>query len=188
MPTRGNAKALSLGPGFLFIAALGSTEPVDLAAAWNVAFVPLGYTQEGSSFSYAPSFDPVEVAEELDPLDSVSTGRAISVSFACAEITAENLKRAMNGGTITTGGVAPNTFKTFEPPALGAELKVMVGFQSEDGLERWVWRECKQTGTVEMQRRKGADKTTIANEFTVYKPATGGQPFKAIIADSRTAA
>lgn len=184
---RGNPKALSLGPGYLYLATLGSTEPVDLTATWDVAWIPLGYTEEGSSFSYAPSFEDVEVAEELDPMDSVATGRVISVSFALAEVTADNLKRAMNGGTITAGGVAPSTFSTFEPPDLGTEIKVALGYESEDHLERWVWRECKQTGTVEMQRRKGSAKTTIANEFKVFKPAAGGQPFKAIIADSRLA-
>lgn len=187
MPTRGNAKALSLGPGYLRVAPLGSTEPVDLAAPWDAAWGDPFYTEEGSSFSYAPSFEPVEVAEELDQLDDAATGREMSVSFASAEVTAENLKRAMNGGTIVTGGTEPGTFSTFEPPELGQEIYVMLGFESEDHKERWTWRQCKQTGTVEMARRKGAAKTTIANQFKVYKPSIGGAPFKAIIADSRVA-
>lgn len=181
---RGNPKAVTLGPGKLFIAPLGSTEPADLTTAWPAAWVGVGYTEEGSSFSYEVSYEDVPVAEELDPIDSKPTGRNASVSFASAEVTAENLKRAMNGGTITTG----TGIKTFEPPELGVETNVMLGFESEDGEERWVWRQCKQTGTVEMARRKGATKTTIANSFKVFKPAAGGAPFKVIISDARTAA
>lgn len=187
MTVRGNPKALSLGPGTLFRASLGSIEPVNLITAWPAAFARVGYTEDGSSFSYVPSFDPVEVAEELEPLDDAATGRALTVAFNCAEVTAENLRRAMNGGTVTPGGAGADTFKTFEPPELGEEEHCMLGFESEDGLERWVWRNCKQAGSVEMNRRKGAAKTTINNSFRVYKPAVG-KPFKAIIADQREVA
>lgn len=174
---RGTADAISLGPGTLYVAALGSTEPTDLATAWPVAWTSLGYTNEGSEFSYELSTGPVEVAEELDPLKIVAEGREIKVSFALAEVTATNLKRAMNGGTITSGtGIV-----TFEPPDLGTEVRTMLGFQSEDNQERWVWRQCFQTGAVGMERRKGTDKTTIPAEFTVEKPANA-RPFKAIMA------
>lgn len=178
---RGNPKAVSLGPGYLFIASLGSAEPADLSTAWPAAWAKIGYTQEGSSFSYEPSFENVDVAEELDPIDSASTGRSGSVTFASAEVTTQSLKRAMNGGLITTG----LGFKTFEPPELGEELYVMLGFESEDGLERWVWRKGKQTGSVEMNRRKGAEKTTIGNVFTLFKPDDGKRFFKSMISDER---
>lgn len=178
---RGNPRALSLGPGYLLKAALGSAEPVDLTAAWPAAWEKIGYTEEGSSFSYEPSFENVEIAEELDPVDSAPTGRTASVTFASAEVTAASLARAMNGGLITNGA----GFKTFEPPELGEEIYVMLGFESEDGKERWVWRQGKQTGAVEMARRKGAAKTTIGNTFTLYKPATGRRFFKSIISTDR---
>lgn len=181
---RGNPSAVALGPGYLFIAVLGSTEPDDLTTAWDAAWVPIGYTQEGSSFSYQPSFEDVEVAEELDPIDSISTGRQIQVSFSAAELTAENFKRAMNGGTITIVGTAPDDFYTFEPPDLGDETQVMLGFESEDHQERWVYRQCKQTGNIETARRKGAEKGLVPMEFRAYVPAAGGRPFKMM--NSRT--
>jgi len=180
---RGNAKALSLGPGYLLIAPLGSAEPADLTTAWPAAWAKIGYTEEGSSFAYEPSFEPVEVAEELDAVDSAATGRSGSVTFASAELTTATLKRAMNGGTITAG----TGFKTFEPPELGEELYVMLGFESEDHQERWVWRKGKQTGSVTMDRRKGATKTTVGNTFTLYKPDDGKKFFKSIISDAREA-
>lgn len=184
MPTnpRGNAPRVihGLGPGQLRIAALGSSEPVDLATAWPAAWVPLGYTEEGSEFSYELATEPVEVAEEIDAISTVTTGRNITVAFASAEPTVENLKTALNGGTITTGvGIV-----TFEPPDLGTETRVMIGFETEDAKARYVWRQCFQTGTVSVQRRKGAAKATLPMEFAVEKPAAGGRPFKVIQAST----
>lgn len=175
---RGNPTNIALGPGILYTAPLGSTLWANLDDVWPVAWTALGYTNDGSSQSIAPAYDDVEVAEELEPLDSVPTGRVITVAFTLAELTAKNLKMALNGGTVVftaedAGPPIERAFTTFEPPDLGIETHVMLGFESEDHLERIVWRDCKQTGTVETARRKGADKAGIPAEFRVYKPATG---------------
>lgn len=179
---RGNPTNIALGPGILKIAPLGSTEPDDIDTAWDAAWTDLGYTNEGSTQSYSPSYEDVEVAEELEPLDSVATGRTISVAFTLAELTAQNLKAAMNGGTVTftaavTGPPATRAFTKFEPPALGTEVHTMIGFEAEDGKERIVWRDCKQVGNVEMSRRKGAEKAGIPCEFRAFIPSDGSRPF-----------
>lgn len=176
----GNPTAVRVGPGRLKIGAVGATEPVDLAAAWAAAWVDLGYTDEGHSFTSSPSFDPIEVAEEVDPISYEMTGREMRVEFACAELTALNLSRALNGGTITTGtGIV-----TFEPPDPGDEVRVALGWESLDGKERWVWRKCMQTGDVEIARRKAPDKSTIPASFMCEIVAGGLKPFKAIFDDS----
>jgi hypothetical protein len=173
----GNPNAISLGPGTLRIADLGSTEPTDLTTGWVAAWVDLGYTFEGSEFAYQLNVDPVEVAEELDPIRYAPTGRTIMVRFTLAEITATNLKRALNGGTITTG----SGFVTYDPPAFGTETRKMYGWESNDAQERWVFRQCLSSGTVETARRKGADKAGFPFELNCEKPA-GVQPFKVIMA------
>jgi len=182
---RGNPGAIALGPGYLYIAVLGSTEPTDLTTPWasvDDAWTALGYTEEGSTFNYEVDSENVEVAEELDPVKVALTGRSLSLEFALAEITAANLKRALNGGTITTGtGIV-----TFEPPALGEEVRTMIGFESEDHTERWVYRQCLQVGNIAMARKKGADKSTLACSFSLEKPAAA-QPFKAILSTARAA-
>jgi hypothetical protein len=191
MPTspRGSASKVQLGPGQLRIAPLGSAEPTDLAAAWPAAWTALGYTNDGSEFTYSVATDTVEVAEELDPIDEAETGRTIGLGFALAEMTAENLRRAMNGGTVTDNatGTTAATVTYFEPPALGTTVKVMLGWEAENGKERWIFRECKQRGDVSIARRKGADKAVIPVEFGIYKPAAGGQPFRVILDLSLTA-
>lgn len=171
----GNPTAISLGAGSLKYALLGTQEPSDLTSAWPTGWVDLGYTHEGSRFSYELATDPVEVAEELDPVSITPTGRTITVSFILAEITATNLRRALNGGTIAVG----SGFVTFEPPGITAVTRAMYGWQSDDLQERWVFRQCLSAGTVEVNRQKGADRAGFAFELNLEKPA-GVQPFKAI--------
>ena len=180
---RGTPTALALGPGYLYTSPVGTTEPSDLTTPWasvSASWVALGYTDDGSEFRYSPSTDTVEVAEELDPVQVVTTGRESSVRFAMAELTATHLKLAMNGGTITVGtGIV-----TFEPPDLGSESRIAIGFQSEDGTERWVYRQCFQTGDVSIVRRKGADKAVIDTEFSLEKPSSGAKLYKAIFSST----
>ena len=178
----GDPSAIRVGPGRLLIAPVGSTEPTDLATAWDAAWVELGYTNEGSTFSFENTFEDVTVAEEYDPVAIMQTARNISVSFAAAEVTAANLQTALNGGTITAGV----DIVTFEPPAAGEFSYVAVGWESTDTLERWVFRKGIQTGAVEMTRRKAPDKAAIPMAFRFVKP-DGAAPFTFIHDDDYTA-
>lgn len=169
--------ALQFGPGTLFIAPLGTTEPTDLTTALVAGWVSLGYTEEGSQFSYAVATSPVAVAEEYDPLRVLTTGRTLRVEFALSEVTATNLKRALNGGTLTTAaGVS-----TFDPPAPGTETRTMLLWQSDDVTERWIYRQCFQDAGTTLARRKAPTNATIPMGFALEKP-TGVQPFRAIFA------
>ena len=179
MPVGNQPTQVRVGPGKLKIAPVGTAEPTDLATAWNVAWLDLGYTAEGHTFTASPSFDPVEVAEEVDPISYEMTGRSMRVAFALAQITAKRLSYALNGGTITTGtGIV-----TFEPPVPGTETRVMLGWESLDAKERWIWRKCLQTGDVEIARRKAPDNATIPCEFMCEIVAGGAKPFKALFDD-----
>jgi hypothetical protein len=177
---RGTAANLALGPGYLYIAPIGTTEPTDLATAWasvSAAWAALGYTEDGSQFNYQLNTDQVTVAETLDPIQNTPTGRTMSVEFILAEITATNLKRAFNGGTITSG----TGCVYFEPPDLGTEVRAMIGFESEDHTERWLYRQCFNNGQIQMPRRKGNANATIPVTFLLEAPATGLRPFRAIM-------
>ena len=163
----GNPVAVRVGPGVLKLAPLATVEPTDLAAAWDVDWVDLGYTAEGSNFVFDNTFEDVMVAEELEAIRILQTTRQITVNFALAELTAANLQIAFNGGTINTaGGVV-----TYEPPAAGDYTEVMLGWESDDGLERWIFRQCIQVGNVDIARRKAPDMATLPMSFRCVKPA-----------------
>jgi hypothetical protein len=174
-----NAAAVRFGkPGKLFIAPLGTTEPITVTAAWPAGWVPMGYTDEGSAFNYEVSTDNVEVAEELDVLARVTTGRDASVEFALAEITYRNLTIAFNGGIV----VGDATAWSFEPPDLGNETRVMLGWDALPVVGsndlRMVFRQCLQGGSLGLENRKGATKSTIGANFQLEKPASGAKLLK----------
>lgn len=179
--TRGNPAALALGPGYLYIGGLGRTEPSDLTTPWasvDAGWVALGYTNAGTEFDYQLSTSPVNVAEELDVITNAPDGRTASVIFSLSQMTATNLSYALNGGVITTG----SGIVTVEPPDLGAEVRVMIGWEAEDHTERWVWRQAINTGQLKITRAKGAANAVLDTDFMLEKPATGSKFFKAIFA------
>ena len=181
-----NPAAISLGPGVLHDAPLGSTIPTDITTALDEAFLPIGYTNEGSEVSFEVSSDPVEVAESFDPVRYATTSRNGSVTFAMAENTVQNLERAFNGGSVTVTGTAPNEVYKYEPPEPGAEIRRILVWTSEDGQERWVFHQVFQGGAVTISRRKGAEKATLPVQFRMERPVAGGAPFTAYYAGARS--
>jgi hypothetical protein len=171
----GNPLAIALGPGILYGAATGSPEPTDLSAAWAAAWFQFGYTDAGSTVTLETTFEDVLVAEELDPVKIAATSRNNRVEFAAVEITATNLRRVNNGGTITAG----TGCVIYDPPALGQEVRTMIGWQSDDAQERWVFRQCIQTGAVAIPRQKSPAKAMLPVVFRLEKPA-GVQPYRVI--------
>ena len=179
---------VKVGPGTLYVAKLGSTEPTSISGAWPSAWHQLGYTDAGSVFSYSTSFEDIEVEEELFPVDSDAIRAAGSMTFALAEQTANNLLIALNAGTVddrvsaATGSFTDGVW--VEPVVLGSEKKVMIGWDALDynqagsAFGRIVARQCIQTGDLSITRRKGNNKATYSCVFTFQKP-TGSQPFRA---------
>jgi hypothetical protein len=166
-----NAAAVRFGkPGILRIAPLATAEPATAVDAWPTGWVTLGYTDDGSSFKYDISTDNVEVAEELDILARVTTGRDASIEIALAEITKKNLTIAFNGGVVAGAGTA----WTFEPPDLGSEVRVMLGWDANPVTAsndlRILFRQCFQGGSVTLDNKKGAAKQTISTTFQLEKP------------------
>jgi len=175
-----HAAAVRFGkPGKLFIAPIetapgvATKEPLDTVTAWDAAWVPLGYTDEGSVFNYEVTTDNVEVAEELDPLARVTTGRDASIEFALAEITQRNLMIAFNGGIIE----GDDTAWMFEPPDLGNEQRVMIGWDAMGDVARndlrMIFRRCLQGGSIGLENRKGVQKSLISANFQLEKPLDG---------------
>lgn len=177
----GNPNKVKVGPGLLYIAPPGSTEPVNLTTPWatvDADWQAIGYTEEGHEFSSEPSFEPITVAEELSPIRYEEADKTEMLSFAAAEMTVDNLTRAFNGGTVTT---LSGTVVRFEPPAIGQASRAMLGWESQDGTERWVFRKCVQAGTVTIARRKSPEKALIAMQFNLEVVGGGIKPWTAIV-------
>lgn len=183
MPTTATPNILT-DPGYLFWAPLGSAEPVNTVVAskytdaWPVAWISLGATEDGSEFSYETSVEAVRVAEFFDPIKWATTDRSGSFAFNLADWTLTNMKRAMNGGTLTVvSGTGATTLTSLTPPSPGSETRAMIGWESLDNSVRIIAYQCLNSGTISSAFRKAPSFSTIPCTFNFEVPAAG-QPWK----------
>jgi hypothetical protein len=166
----GTPSNVTLGPGQVYVAPLGTAEPTDASTALIAAYRDVGYTEGGTTFNYALTIENVTVDQELDPIARKVTSRDASVTFTMAEATGKNLALALNVGadaTVSTG---------FEPPDPGTELRIMIVFQADTGA-RYLFRQCVQGGSISVQSAKAPAKRLIATTFSCEIP-NGAKPFK----------
>lgn len=173
--------ALAFGPGAIFYSALGIAAPTNTVVgsvftdSWPAGWNLLGITTEGHTLTIDLNADQVEAAEYVDPLLNVITGRTISAAFELMQIQMTNFKRVFNGGTLTTSGSGTTLLSTYTLPSIGAEVRCQIGWESNDGTERWWAMQCFNTGSVGIQRKKGADVATLPVTFTM-EPDASSQP------------
>jgi hypothetical protein len=168
----GTPANVQIGPGTLYVAAIGTAEPLSSSAALpSATWFEVGYTEDGSRFSYEITSEMIEVEEELDPIRYETTGRQASVTFEMAETTRRNFALALNAGA-----GAPNTAQGLGPPALGQESRVQLVWTNDQTADadkaRITFRRCLQAGTLEIGRQKAPDKSLFAAEFRLEKPPT----------------
>jgi hypothetical protein len=173
--------ALSFGAGYLLVADSGTAAPTNTVVGsvftdtWPAGWSLWGVTREGHTLNIEIDSEAVEAAEYLDPLLNVTTGRTITVEFEIMQIHLTNFKRAFNGGTKTPTGSGTTLLTTYTLPAIGAEVRQQIGWESVDNTERWWGMQCFQTGGVGIQRQKGADNASLPLTFTL-EPDASSQP------------
>lgn len=182
MPTTLTPNVLT-DPGYLFWAPLLTAEPTNTVVgskftdAWAVAWISLGATDDGAEFSYSTKVEPITVAEFFDPIKYATVERSGSIGFSLADYTMANLKRVMNGGTTVVTGSAGTTMTKYEPPAPGAEVRCMIGWESLDSTVRLICRQTLNGSEIKLAFKKAPDKATIPAEFQFEVPASGATPF-----------
>lgn len=144
--------------------------------AWPGGWILLGVTREGHEFNYEIQTEDIEAAEYLDRISVVTTGRSAGMSFDLMQVHATNLKRALNGGTLSTSGSGTTLLSTFTPPQPGAEVRSMIGWESTDSTERLILPQAFQTGSLTINRRKGADNASFPLEWAAEIDGSGN-PF-----------
>lgn len=165
----GTPSNVDLGPGVVSVAPIGSTMPVDATTALDAAFRDVGYTDGGVVFNYAITVEGVTVDQELEAIRQETTGRAASIVIPLAEATQKNLAMALNVGASVSSG-------PFEPPDLGAEVRIIIVFQAHSGA-RYLFRQCLNAGSMSLSNGKAPAKRIIATEFRLEKPDSA-KPFK----------
>lgn len=172
--------ALSFGAGYLYYSALGVSVPVNTVAgsvftdAWT-GWSLFGVTREGHTLNVGIDTEAVEAAEYVDPLLNVVTGRTITSEMELMQIHLTNYQRAFNGGTKSTSGAGATLLTSYTLPQIGAEVRCQIGWESVDNTERWWGLQVFQTGSVGIQRQKGADNASLPLTFT-FEPDASSQP------------
>lgn len=183
MPTTAVPTVLQ-DPGYLFWAPLASAEPTNTVVgskftdAWPVAWISLGATEDGSEFSYETKVEAIFVAEFFDAIKYATTERSGSFSFNLTNWTLTNLSRVMNGGTQTVvSGTTTTQLNAYTPPAPGAEVRAMIGWESLDSTVRIIVYQSINAGGLKSSFKKAPAIATLAAQFNFEVPS-GGQPWK----------
>lgn len=178
MAAGGDSDNVQINPGRLYVAALGTTEPTNNTTALPSAWRPVGYTDQGSAFSSQLTNTEVEVAEEIDPILYFLSKRTNALALAMAESTRQNLALALAD---PVGAMAANSNAAYEPPEiddLGAVMLVHDTLDTPGAANvRWLFRQAKAGGNIELKRGKAPAKRLIAVTFNLERPA-GLAPYK----------
>lgn len=181
LPVVGNAAEVQLGPGGLYVAPIGTAEPVSVSGALDPAFREVGWTEAGSEVQYQITANDILVAELFDPVKVATSARKAAVIFDMAQGSRQNLALALND--ISS---AVNTAKGLAPPAVGTEARCLLVWEGQNG-SRWVFRRCIQTAQLSIKRDKAPAVASIPVTMSLEIPtsaagslppgSTGFEPF-----------
>lgn len=163
------------GPGLIRYAPLGTTIPTFTASASKVTgtwtnWLEVGATDAGLTYTESTETADITVAESLYPVKTVTTSKSSRVTFSMSHLNDLNWKLAMNGGTIATSGTGATKLNTYVPPLVGAEVRVMLAFQSLEDDEVILWPQVFNVGSVEVARSTFDAKAGIPVEFAAELP------------------
>lgn len=184
MPPAVSKPILLTDPGFLWGAPLATAVPTNTITAGKfsdavaAAWIPFGATESGSTFNYSTSVEAIRVAELLDPVAFATTERGGSLAFALKSYTLSNFKRALNGGmaAVVPTGTAGQELSVVEPPEPGAEVRIMLLWESTDSTLRLLLRQCLQGGDMSTTFGPAPASASIPCTFNMEIP-TVGKPF-----------
>lgn len=115
----------------------------------------------------------------------VNSATSVGLSSSATLNTPVTATATATGVTVTITG---RWGSYLEPPQVGAEVRVMLGWDAEDALERVIWRRLLQSGSGDIARKKGADFAKFNGEFSLEQPGGGLAPFRHFFETSRVAA
>jgi hypothetical protein len=182
-----NSALYVTGPGILYTAPLATAEPASTVTASAFATTPwaswvaVGSTADGWSFKDEISVEDITAAESYYPVKTITTGRAATADFVLQEISASNIKKALNTTAQTQTGTGATTLTELSPPAVGSEVRSMWGWQSEDNTVRWFAYSCLQVGSLDVKFTKGATPAQLSFSLRLELPANG-IPYKIYLA------
>ncbi len=170
-------------PGALFSAPAGSALPANTVVgskftdSWVSPWVPFGATEDGSDFTYDIKTEMVTVAEFFDPIKWATTERSGNFAFTVTDWTLTKVQIVMNGGTLViVSGTGTTQLNQYSPPAAGAEVRRMIGWESLDNTVRIICYQTINSGSIKSSFKKAPAKAGLACQFQFEVPPSGN-PF-----------
>lgn len=179
---------LVLGPANLYVADFGAVETTlvtlaSLGTAPTGLWRDLGATTDGVTLTIEQEYTELEADQVIDTAGSRLIKRGFTVETNLAELTLENLKSSLNGGTITSGtGVATYTPAILASTAEPTYLALIIDGVAPSGKPRRVIvRKCLSTDGVEFAYNK-EDQSVYTVSFSAHFVSPTVAPF--IIVDA----
>lgn len=184
------------GAGKLFAAPLGTVTSAYAPVASNsvftlgtsattvpgsTAWLPLGWTDDGHTFSQSSSTDDDKAAESYYPVASPVTEIKAKWAVKLKTVNLTNLRLALNGFDSTSslvtnvsgsGGQVPgaSTVVRVKPAVAGAELRCQLLFVSTEQDMVIVIYKAFNAGDLELAFKKGADGLSLPLDFNLEIP------------------
>lgn len=171
----GSPSDITLGPGWLFMAPLGTTEPSDSTTALPSAWISLGYTEDGHDLTIGRTNDEIKVAESAYPVKVVNSEMNVKLKTRLAEPTLRNLTLALGNGAAGSNSATSLELST-------TLTGVMLVHDSHYGTlttnRRKVFREVYPIGDLSTMMKKSPNKTTFDVELAAVLPDGQTSPIK----------
>jgi hypothetical protein len=166
--------------GYLFWAPPATSIPTNTVVgsvftdSWAGPWVSLGATEDGTEFNYELSVEAISVAEFLDPVKYVTTGRTGTIAFNLTNYTLTNVTKAMNGtAAAVVSGSGTTLLSRARPLTPGTETRAMIGWESLDNTVRFIGYQCLSSGRITSAFKKAPSVAVIPFQFNFEVPVSG---------------
>lgn len=178
------------GTGFLYRGAFGAVEPADGALGSPPdagVFTDVGFTRDGVDLMITQEFSELEVDQVADVPERRLVRRELIIRTNLAEPTLENLRVALNGGTLgaaTTPGTGTHGTRAFEPTSKTNTRPTYNSFIF-DGIapnghpRRVIVRKGLQISDVTLAYRKD-DQTVYSVQFAAHYVSNTIAPYRVV--------
>ena len=180
------ATNLMQGPVTIYAGIFGVTEPAKTVAALNsapgVGWTDVGGTLDGLTWNMNREVSKLSVDQITYRVGSRVTEADDTFETKLAEPTLENLKLALNGGTITVGATTELGLKYFEPDVTNAATQMVYGALCLDGWapngkrRRVIVRKVCSSDNVSFNASR-TDQSTFGLTFAAHWVSDSIKPF-----------
>jgi hypothetical protein len=142
------------GPATLYIAPFGTQEPADATSVPASGWSDLGGTTDGTEITINQEYKELEVDQIVDVPGRRLVKRDMQVKTNMAEPTLQNLRYALNGGAVASGGdsyVPANDSSATQPTYMALLID---GFSAEGTARRVIVRKVLSIDNVAFAYKK----------------------------------